>query len=181
MKKNVLICGIKDFGNRQENQYFMTKKKNKIKLCDSLVAGEGEAKTILSSVDIDEIVAIGSTNQCLFETDEEDLPVSPSKMKLNDGMELFVPDTDSFSDFDFFRYRLTQFVEGIDIDTADFIDLIEPTRRQQIVSVLKSIFGDDLSQALVTFVFLHFCPINILYGLDFIINKLNLKLGILEF
>lgn len=152
MKKNVLICGIKDFGNRQENQYFMTKKKNKIKLCDSLVAGEGEAKTILSSVDIDEIVAIGSTNQCLFETDEEDLPVSPSKMKLNDGMELFVPDTDSFSDFDFFRYRLTQFVEGIDIDTADFIDLIEPTRRQQIVSMLKSIFGDDLSQALVTFV-----------------------------
>ena len=151
-KKTVLICGIRDFGNRYESQYFMAKSGEKNRFVDGLILGEGEAKYILSQVNVDEIIAIGSGNQCLEGKDGERRGISGQKMKLNEGIELFVTDTGNFSDFDFFRYRLTQFVEGINIDTADFIDLLEPERRMELIGELQKIFGEDLSKALFTLV-----------------------------
>ncbi|MDD6880564.1 MAG: hypothetical protein PUE18_03215 [Firmicutes bacterium] len=150
-KKRVLICGIRDYGNRSENQYFMSDDYGNLKFCDGLVYGEGEVKKILSSVEIDEIIAIGTSNQCLVAKDVKRLSVPYKKMRLNEGIELFISDTDGFSDFDFLRYRLTQFVEGIDIDTADLIGKVDNNRQIEIAHQLKSLFGEDLSKAFFIF------------------------------
>lgn len=130
----------------------MAKSGEKTRFADGLILGEGEAKYILSQVNVDEIIAIGSGNQCLEGKDGERRGISGQKMKLNEGIGLFVTDTGNFSDFDFFRYRLTQFVEGINIDTADFIDILEPERRMELIGELQKIFGEDLSKALLTLV-----------------------------
>ena len=151
-KKKVLICGIRDFGSRTEGQYFMTREDGEIKFCEGIVLGESGAKKILSCVEIDEIIAIGSSNQCVESKDGKQVSIPYHKMKLNEGIELFVSDTENFSDFDFFRYRLTQFVEGINIDTADFIETLECNRREEVLDRMKEIFGDDLSQAIWRFV-----------------------------
>lgn len=151
-KKKVLICGIRDFGSRTEGQYFMTREDGEIKFCEGIVLGESGAKKILSCVEIDEIIAIGSSNQCVESKDGKQVSIPYHKMKLNEGIELFVSDTENFSDFDFFRYRLNQFVEGINIDTADFIETLECNRREELLDRMKEIFGDDLSQAIWRFV-----------------------------
>ena len=151
-KKKVLICGIRDFGSRAEGQYFMTREDGDIKFCEGIVLGESGAKKILSCVEIDEIIAIGSSNQCVESKDGKQISIPYHKIKLNEGIELFVSDTENFSDFDFFRYRLTQFVEGINIDTADFFETLECNRREEILDQMKEIFGDDLSQAIWRFV-----------------------------
>lgn len=149
--KKVLVCGIRDFEDRQNSKYYLCRDDGRLRFCDGIVSGEGEAKTILASVDIDEIIAIGTGNQCLTDKSGEQLYNLPKRMQLNQGIDLYVSDTDGFSDFDFFRYRLSQFVEGVNIDTADFIDLVEEDRQTQIIAALHSIFGEDLSLALTTF------------------------------
>ena len=101
-KKKVLICGIRDFGSRAEGQYFMTREDGDIKFCEGIVLGESGAKKILSCVEIDEIIAIGSSNQCVESKDGKQVSIPYHKMKLNEGIELFVSDTENFSDFDFF-------------------------------------------------------------------------------
>lgn len=151
-KKTVLICGIRDFANRYESQYFIVNNKGDIRFGDGLILGEGEAKFILSQVDVDEIIAIGSSNQCLEIKGGENKSTSGEKMKLNEGIEPFATEPGNLSDFDFFRYRLTQFVEGVNIDTADLIDLVESQRRMELMNDLKNIFGEDLSAALFTLV-----------------------------
>ena len=151
-KKKVLICGIRDYGNRFESHYFITKDEGEEKFCEGLVSGEGGAKEILSSIDIDEIIAIGSSNQCLAGKEDGFVSASNHKMKLNEGIDLLVSDTDRFSDFDFFRYRLTQFVEGVNIDMADFIGKVEEKRQNEILDHIKSIVGEDLSGAFITYV-----------------------------
>lgn len=130
----------------------MSRDDGKLRFCESLVSGEGEAKLILSFVDIDEIIAIGTSNQYLTDQDSNQLQSPPKKMKLSEGIDLFVSETDQFSDFDFFRYRMSQFVEGVNIDTADFMDLVQEDRQAQIIHALKSMFGEDLSLALPMFV-----------------------------
>ena len=85
-KKRVLVCGIRDFGSRTAGRYYMTKEGEELKFCEGIVLGEGGAKKILSCVEIDEIIAIGSSNQCVESKDGKALSVTGSKMKLNDGI-----------------------------------------------------------------------------------------------
>lgn len=142
-RKKVLICGIRDFEKRNTNKYFISKDEGKILFCNSIVSGEGEAKKILSTVDIDEIIAIGSIDQ--------ENTSQLKKIPLNEGIDLMTADVDKLSDFDFFRYRLMQYVMNVNIDSADFYDDIEPERRESLIEGLKTLFGESLSQALPIF------------------------------
>ncbi len=143
-KKNILICGIRDFDKHNTSRYFFSKDNNEIKFSEGLVSGVGEAKKILSSVAIDEIIAIGSSKQCKDARHE--------KISISDGSEFFVANVDELSEFDYFRYRLSQFVRNVDIEQADFFNSIKEEKRNELISKIKLVVGEDLSSVLVSVV-----------------------------
>jgi hypothetical protein len=149
VSKKILVCGIRDHERRNVSNFFVSQDDGTQRFCESLVSGEGEAKKILSTYQIDEIIAIGSASQVAGEA-AEDADASAKQIPLNKGIDLMQADLRGFSDFDFFRYRLTQFVMGVDIDSADFLGAIDAASREKLVAAAHALVGEDLSQSLST-------------------------------
>lgn len=144
-KKKVLICGIRDNERRNISSFFVSQDDGAPRFCEALVSGEGEAKEILSTYGIDEIIAIGSAAQLAEGVDPRAL--TTKKIALNEGIDLMTSDVHEFSDFDFLRYRLTQFVMNVDIDQADFLDELPQERRAELGEQARALLGEDLSQS----------------------------------
>ncbi len=144
-KKKVLICGIRDNERRNISSFFVSQDDGTPRFCEALVSGEGEAKEILSSYEIDEIIAIGSAAQLADGADPKSL--TTKKIALNQGIDLMTSDVREFTDFDFLRYRLTQFVMNVDIDQADFLDELPQERRTELANQARTLLGEDLSQS----------------------------------
>ncbi len=144
-KKKVLVCGIRDNERRNISSFFVSQDDGTPRFCEALVSGEGEAKEILSTYEIDEIIAIGSAAQLAEGTDAHSL--TTKKIALNEGIDLMTSDVREFSDFDFLRYRLTQFVMNVDIDQADFLDELPADRRAELADQARALLGEDLSQS----------------------------------
>ena len=145
-KKRFLVCGIRGAERRDISSFFVSKDDESPRFCEALVAGEGEAKAILSTFEIDEIIVIGSA--ALLGEKGESVP--GEKMALDEGIDLMCADLRSLSDFDFFRYRMTQFAAGVQIDLADSLEALDPARRERLMAFSHSLFGDELSCALPT-------------------------------
>ncbi len=143
MKKRFLVCGIRGAERRNVSNFFVSKDDEGLRFCEALVSGEGEAKKILSTYEIDEIIVIGSVSLL----GEKGASAAGVKMALNDGIDVMTADVSNLSGFDFFRYRMTQFTMGINIDLADSLDQIEPARREELVAFARSL-GTDTSALL---------------------------------
>ncbi|MDO4490550.1 MAG: hypothetical protein Q4B85_05765 [Lachnospiraceae bacterium] len=132
MERNILISTIKDFDSHNTIRYYYSSRKQKVKFCDAMAAGEAGAKNVLSRVEIHEIIAIGSDLQA-----EE---TSNEKIRLKEGISFFASDIYAMSDFDFFRYRLAQFLENCDIEAADLYGSVEKTRQKELIARVEKEF-----------------------------------------
>ncbi len=138
MKKRFLVCGIRGAERRDVSSFFVSRDDEGLRICEALVAGEGEAKQILSTHQIDEIIVVGSISLL----GEKGAQAAGIKMALNDGIDVMTANVDNLCGFDFFRYRMTQFAMGLSIDLADSLDKIDPTRREELVALAASICPD---------------------------------------
>ncbi len=141
IRRNILISTIKDFDNRSEIQYYYVYRgKKKVNFCDAMASGEAGAKNVLSKIVIDEIIAIGSDFQAHYTGDIE-------KVILREGIDFYSADINAMTDFDFFRYRLLQFIEGMDIEAADIYGQVPKDRQKEIIAVMKEVFENRLDMA----------------------------------
>jgi|GEM_PF-4895607 len=137
--KNIIITAVKNYDDRDVCEYYYDINADEVKFIDEVVIGEAGTKYILANNDIDEIIMVGTDIQI----SEENIG---KKVNLSEGIDLYNSNVDKLSDFDYFRYRLVQFVEGVDMETADFYDSVPSERRAQINSCLSEVFGDDRSE-----------------------------------
>jgi len=120
--KNILVTAIKNNENHHQCRYYFGEGDSQVLFCNAMASGEAGAKKVLSCVNIDEIIAIGSEFQ---------LPKGKTlnRVSLVDGIDYIQADLDSMSDLDFFRYRLMEFIKGVDMEAAD-IFMSVPTDEQ---------------------------------------------------
>lgn len=140
MKRNILISTIKNFDSHNTIHYFYSSSGNKVKFCDAMAAGEAGARNILSKVQIDEIIAIGSNLQSIHAAQTE-------PMILREGIDFYAADVNAMTDFDFFRYRLVQYLEGMDIEAADLYGRIPKELQAKIIALLESVYKKRLNTA----------------------------------
>lgn len=133
--KNVLITAISNFDNRDDCEYYYFNRDNKRYFTDGIVRGEAGSKYFLSKVKIDKIVLVGSSVQ----VDK----YSDNTVTLGEGINLNDSDVEKLSDFDYFRYRLMQFVDGVDMETLDFLETVSPERQKEILSSLHNVYGES--------------------------------------
>ena len=143
MKKRFLVCGIRGAERRNVSSFFVSKEDEGLRFCEALVSGEGEAKKILSTYEIDEIIVVGSVSLL----GEKGSAAAGKKMALNDDIDVMTADVSNLSGFDFFRYRMTQFTMGVSIDLADSLGEMDPARREELVAFARSL-GTDTSALL---------------------------------
>ena len=143
MKKRFLVCGIRGAERRNVSSFFVSKEDEGLRFCEALVSGEGEAKKILSTYEIDEIIVVGSVSLL----GEKGAAAAGKKMALNDDIDVMTADVSNLSGFDFFRYRMTQFTMDVSIDLADSLGEMDPARREELVAFARSL-GTDTSALL---------------------------------
>lgn len=146
VKKKFLVCGIQGAERRNVSSFFVSRNGGDLSFCEALVSGEGEAKTLLSTYEIDEIIVIGDASLL----GAKGMDAAGERIALNEGFELMTSDVRGLSGFDFFRYRMTQYTMGVQIDLADSLGELESARREELYALARSLFGDDLSLALPT-------------------------------
>ncbi len=110
--KNILVTAIKNNENHHRCRYYYGEDESQFFFCDAMASGEAGAKKVLSKVNIDEIIAIGSELQVVKGE-------SLNRVSLADGIDYIQADLDAMSDLDFFRYRLMEYIRGVDMEAAD--------------------------------------------------------------
>lgn len=110
--KNILVTAIKNNESHHRCRYYYGEDDSQVFFCDAMASGEAGAKKVLSKVNIDEIIAIGSELQI---AKGETL----NRVSLADGIDYIQADLDAMSDLDFFRYRLMEYIKGVDMEAAD--------------------------------------------------------------
>ena len=140
---NIMLTSIGTPGDRQIHHYFYHKDHGMMWYCDGMSVAEAGTKYILSEVPIDEIIVLGAANS--FNEGEESDPVSLQ------GWMNFRPDTiEDISEYSFFLYRLSQYINGLDIEGVDIMSSIPAERQRELVDLYRS-FCDELSRTVPNF------------------------------
>lgn len=135
-KKNVLVTTLGYTKNHLHVEYYSSVDKHgEVKFCTGISGAEAGAKYVLANYDIDEIIVLGPG------TAEEDLG------------EVRTIDLDSFclaqsadisrnSEFEFFCYRLQQFLDHLDIEAQDILHCADP----ETLSRLRGLMTKELAK-----------------------------------
>ena len=118
VEKNLLLTSLSTNGDRKTHHYFYYKDKAGYRYCDGLSVAEAGAKYILSEVPLDEIIVLGAENT--FQSGEEN-----NRIVLREYSD-FVADTDMMSEYCFFQYRISQFLDNLDLESIDVLNELNP-------------------------------------------------------
>lgn len=130
-EKNILITTLGHFLlDRQTPFYFYFDNGTEKMYCDGISIPEAGAKYILAREHIDEIIVIGDGATC--EPGDEIRPIP-----LSDPNDYSVHDINKMSEYAFFRYRLSQYRDNIDLEGLGVLESaasIEPARGEELAS-----------------------------------------------
>lgn len=118
---NILLTSLGNLGNRLSHRYFYFEDKGITRYCDGISIGEAGAKYIMSHNNIDEIVVLGSG--ATFEPGEEGV-----RIPLKNYSGYSANNIESLSEYGFFLYRLLQFQSGVDLESIDVLEDMDPDR-----------------------------------------------------
>ena len=138
IERNILLTSLGNSWDRKSHRYFYINDGGTTRYCDGLCIGEAGAKYILSCVPIDEIIVLG--NGTIYEDGEE-----YKSLVLKDWSDFQSESTDSLSEYSFFQYRLSQFLDGLDMEAVDVMEDIDPERREVIVDAFQKFCQDSNS------------------------------------
>lgn len=122
---NLLLTSLSVLGDRKSHRYFYFEQDGNVKYCDGLSVAEAGAKYILSNVDIDEIIALGSSRT--YTEGEEN-----RRIVLEEWSDFNTEDTGQISEYSFFQYRISQFLDGLDLEAIDVLEDKEDVRVEEI-------------------------------------------------
>ena len=121
--------------NRTEHWFFYIKEGRKTSYCNAMGVAEAGTKYILSKESIDEIIVLG-TGATYKEGDEL------KHMQLRDFDGYGGEDTDTLSEYSFYRYRIAQFLEDLNFEGADVLGDIDPQHREELIDIYNR-FADS--------------------------------------
>lgn len=128
-EKNILLTTLGHFLlDRRTHGYFYFDNGKEKMYCDAISIPEAGAKYILSREHIDEIIVIGDGATC--EPGDEIKPIP-----LSDVNDYRVNDINEMSEYAFFRYRLSQYRDNIDLEGLDVLEgaaSIEQARGEEL-------------------------------------------------
>ena len=125
-EKNILLVSLENLDHGIQHNYYHSNDEGDPKFCDGIMSAEVTTKYILSKVKIDEIVVIGSGATY----DEGD---DLKKICLNESKEYLVSDINSLSKYSLYRYRIFEYLEGLDLEEHDILENISPEDRERII------------------------------------------------
>lgn len=73
---------------------------------------------------IDEILILG--RELTFDTGDE-----KRVLGVDDGKSFYVSDTNDLSTYSLFRYRIAQFIDGLNIEQQDLLELLSPEEQAE--------------------------------------------------
>lgn len=150
--KNVLITTLGYTKNLIDTEFFHFVSPNGARTyCTGISVAEAGTKYILSNYHIDEIFVLGSH-------DSVNSPESVTSITLADWEPSSSSLTDAFSEYDFYCYRILQFLKNLDIEVKDVSDKLSDEERQDAVAKFRdfkkknqiSVKDKDLFNALDT-------------------------------
>jgi hypothetical protein len=130
-EKNILLVSLENLDHGMEHNYYCSNDEGDPKFCDGILSAEVTTKYILSKVAVDEIVVIGSGATY----DEGD---DLRKICLRDGEEFFASDIHSLSEYSLYRYRIFEYLEGLDLEEHEMLENIRPEERERLVSLFNA-------------------------------------------
>ena len=113
-ERNILITSLDSMENRTEHRFFYIKEGRKTLYCDAIGVAEAGTKYILSRESIDEIIVLG-TGATYKEGDEL------RHMQLRDFDGYGGEDTETLSEYSFYRYRIAQFLDDLNFEGGDVL------------------------------------------------------------
>ncbi|MBQ7534676.1 MAG: hypothetical protein IJT43_03555 [Stomatobaculum sp.] len=132
-EKSVLLTTLGSTGgDRLDYQYYYYDNHGQLSYCNSLSIAEAGTKYILSQKNIDEIIVLGSGATYNVEDALRPLVLRNFEDYSAEGIE-------NLSEYSFFRYRIAQFMEDIDVEGADVLESIEPDRQKEIMEAFRSL------------------------------------------
>ena len=134
-ERNILITSLDSMENRTEHRFFYIKEGRKTLYCDAIGVAEAGTKYILSRESIDEIIVLG-TGATYKEGDEL------RHMQLRDFDGYGGADTDTLSEYSFYRYRIAQFLDDLDFEGGDVFGDIDPQHRDELIDIYNR-FADS--------------------------------------
>lgn len=134
---NIILTSLGNLGNRLSHKYFYFEDFRGDQYCDGIGVAEAGTKYILSQVPVNEIIVLGSGAS--YEKGEE-----LKKLVLKDWVDFDSENIDSLSEYSFFRYRISQYLDGLDLEGNDVIFDIDDDRRSAIIDAYKK-FRSGLS------------------------------------
>lgn len=133
-KKNLLVTTLGYTENHLQIEYYAADgAAGELKFCTGISGAEAGAKYILSHYAIDEIIVLGPPNAAASGPLLQDL----EHFRLVNGADLR-----SCSEFDFFCYRLQQFLEHLDIEAQDILHGGDP----ETLDRLRGVLAKELSR-----------------------------------
>ena len=116
-EKNILMTTLGKLEERNIQQYFYFDQESGRKYCEAICQAEASAKCLLSRVELDQIIVLGSGATY----DEGD---GLRQIELRDWVDFDVEDISKLSEYSFFRYRISQFLDKLDLETSDSYELV---------------------------------------------------------
>ena len=132
-EKSVLLTTLGSSGDdRLDYQYFYYDNHGHLSYCNSLSVAEAGTKYILSQKNIDEIIVLGSG--ATYNPEDALRP-----QVLRNFEDYSAEGIENLSEYSFFRYRIAQFMEDIDVEGADVLESIKPDRQREIMEAFGRI------------------------------------------
>lgn len=125
-EKNILLTSLGKVSDRFTNRYYYYNDNNNTKYCDGVLEAEAGAKYILSKVNIDEIVVLGSG--ATYVKGEE-----LQHLILRDWKGFAEGNIEDLSEYSFFRYRLSEYLDELNFEWTDLSDSVTEERKKLIV------------------------------------------------
>ncbi len=132
-EKNVFITSLSALSNRTGHSYYLYEADGQTKYCDGLSGAEAGAKYLLSNTAINHIIVVGGSHT--YEETEE-----TGWLVLRDSTTFTSSGIRNLSEYGFFQYRLSQFLNSIDLEALDVLEDISPERKEELLEGGKKLF-----------------------------------------
>ena len=127
-ERNILLTALGSMDDRTNHRYFYIKGGKKTQYCDAVSVAEAGAKYILSRENIDEIIVLGTG--ATYKDGDELRHIELRKFRDYDA-----GDTDALSEYSFFRYRLSEYLDDLDLEGSDIYEDIEPEHKDELIAL----------------------------------------------
>ena len=134
-ERNVLVTTIYALDTEKTMQYCVANHAGRRRqYCSAVLPAECCAKHLLSSTPIDENIVLGSSG---IDTGDDDMTIT-----VKDTDYILHKDISVMTKFEYFCYRISQFLHNRDLFQEHLLNSVSPDRKEHFVKIIDEIFAE---------------------------------------